>query len=336
MKTPSAPKAAPAKPKTQAKPASASASASKPKLPANPPSPPAAAQNDDPNKDRHALRALIARHGTSDADHRAAYDELITDADRAALGAKTRAPGVFRDAVAWAVQIDEDLRAYPALVKAHYAEARFAYFLERTAQLGDAVAAQQTRRGDQESTRTTAQERETAARDARQTLIAKLRGVAGKRDAETRALAEAMGRTEDTNALGGSIQKLAALGAQWLARPEASAKIQCASAGLTASVVDAALSAGQALTGAASEATLAGRRPAADAPEVNLLEGTVLHEMDEAQRCFDEAHDATQIVRRLSPGAATRNVLGTKKAPKPTSTATHEGPAASPSPTAAP
>jgi hypothetical protein len=296
---------------------------------ADPSSPQDTTQDYDPSKDRLALRELIARRGQPDAEHRAAYDELISDADRAALGARTRAAGVFRDAVAWGVQIDQDLSAYPALVKSHYAETRFAYFLERASLLGDAVAAQQTRRGDQGATRTTAQERETTAREARKTLIAKLRGVAGKRDAEGKALADAMGRTEDVDALGTSIQRLTTLGTEWLARPETSAKIHCASAGLTAGVISAALAAAKALTGAASEATLAGRRPSADEPVVNLLEGAVLHEMDEAQRCFNDAHTATQVVRRLSPGPATRHVLGTKKTGKPTPEDTHAATAAS-------
>ena len=188
-------------------------------------------QDYDASKDRLALRGLIARRGQPDAEHRAAYDELISDADRSALGARTRAAGVLRDAVAWGVQIDQDLSAYPALVKSHYAETRFAYFLERTLML-DAVTAQQARRGDQGTTRTTAEEREITAREARKTLIAKLRGVAGRRDAEGKALADAMGRTESADALGSSIQRLITLGTEWLARPEASAKIHCASAGL--------------------------------------------------------------------------------------------------------
>jgi hypothetical protein len=49
---------------------------------------------------------------------------------------------------------------------------------------------------------------------------------------------------------------------------------------------------------------------------VNLVEGTVLNEMDEAQRCFEQAHLATQVIRRLTPGPATRQVLGSKKASK--------------------
>ena len=122
--------------------------------------------------------------------------------------------------------------------------------------------------------------------------------------------------TDNINAIGASIRTLAALGADRLARPDTKAKIQYTSAGLTKDGVSAALAAADALTGAATESTLAGRRPSVDSPEVSIVEGAVLHEMDEAQRCFDEAHQATRLIRRLSPGPATRHVLGAKVAAK--------------------
>jgi hypothetical protein len=276
-------------------------------------------------KEGRALDKLLARRGRVDAAHRAAYAELITDEGRAALGVKTRGPGVFRDAVAWCIQIDEDYTKYPARVKAHYAETRFAYFLEQTALLGATIDAQQTRRGEQKTTRSTTAEREEAARAARTALLSALRGFAGRRDAERDALSQALGRTDGVNAVGESLRTLAALGAEWLARPGATAAIHAVSAGLTSEGVASALAAADALTGAASESTLAGRRPAVDAPEVNLVEGTVLNEMGEAQRCFEEAHLATQLIRRLTPGPATRQVLGSKKAAK---AAAAEAPAA--------
>jgi hypothetical protein len=280
------------------------------------PAPAAAAPAYDPNKDRRALRELVARHGHVDAEHRAAYDELIGDPERAELGGKTRAAGVFREGIAWAVQIGQAFTQSPALVKDHYAESRFAYFLDRLAALDATLAAQAERRGDQNTTRSSAADRESLARDARRTLLAKLRGFAGRRDIERAALETATGRIDDENALGDSIRALAKLGRSWLARGDAKAKIQCASAGLTESVVNAALEAAEALTGAATAATLAGRRPAIDAPEVNLVEGAVLHEMEEAARCFEEAHKATQVVPRLTPGPATRHVLGSKRSAK--------------------
>ncbi len=289
---------------------------------ANKPSPPSAKPADKKaTKEGRAIDKLLARRGPVDAAHRAAYAELITDEGRAALGVKTRGPGVFRDAVAWCVQIDEAFAKYPAHVKAHYADTLVAYLLEQTALLGAAIDAQQTRRGEQHTTRSTMAEREEAARAARAELISALRGFAGRRDAERNALSLALGRTDSLDAVAGSLRALAALGAEWLARSGATAAIQAASAGLTNEGVAAV----DALTGAASKSTLAGRRPAVDAPEVNLVEGTVLNEMDEAQRCFEEAHLATPLIRRLTPGPATRQVLGSKKASK---AAAAEAPAA--------
>lgn len=78
-------------------------------------------------------------------------------------------------------------------------------------------------------------------------------------------------------------------------------------------VVERVLVAAQALTEAATEATLAGRLSGVDAPPVNLLEGAVLNEMEEAQRCFDDAREATPLVPRLVPEPATRHVLGSRK-----------------------
>src|SRR5262245_39746486 len=169
-----------------AKPKSPKKTASKPK----PPAP----STYNPSKDSRALHELIARHGPIDAAHREAFDDLISDAARAELGAKTRAPAVFREGVAWAVAIDQAFIKYPARIKQHYAEVRFAYFLHRLAALDAALRAQGENRGGQAETRSTAAEREATARAARQTLLSKLRGFAGRRPTERKALEDATGR----------------------------------------------------------------------------------------------------------------------------------------------
>lgn len=57
-----------------------------------------------------------------------------------------------------------------------------------------------------------------------------------------------------------------------------------------------------------------------DSPEVNLIEGWVLQEMAEAQRCFDEARATTNVVPRLIALPSTRHVLGARRAsPRPDS-----------------
>lgn len=269
-----------------------------------------------PNLRRRALQQLVARHGRPDEAHCAAFGELIDDTGRAELGAQTKGPGVLGEGVDWAITIDEAFRQYPAEVEEHYSRVRFTYFLAKLVDLSEAITAQEARRSGQGATRGTAADREAVAREARRRLVSKLRRYAGHRAAERQALTDATGQTGDVDALGRSIGKLAELGRAWLALEGISAQIQCASAGLTDKVIDAAVAAGEALAGAAAEATLAGRKRSADAPEVNLAEGSVLNEMEEAQGCFEDAHEATPLVPRLIPGPATRHVLGPKRAPK--------------------
>jgi hypothetical protein len=270
----------------------------------------------DPDKDRRALHQLIARHGKVAPDHREAFDDLISDARRADLGARTRGAGVLREGIRWAVTIAEAFAKYPAALEGHYAIERYTYLLHTLDHLDKALVAQKADRGGKGTVRSTAADREAAARSARNTLIAKLTGFAGAREPERKALSDATGTTSDTTALGASIQGLVALGSEWLARTDAKSKIQAKAAGLTESVVQNALAAAEALTGAAATATLTGRNGANDSPAVNLAEGAVLFEMDEAQRCFEEARKATPLVPRLVPGPATRHLLGKKTASK--------------------
>lgn len=267
----------------------------------------------DPSTDRATLGVLLARRGQIDDAHREAFDELISDEDRARLGIQTKAQGALHDAVAWAVQMDKAFTEYPAIVSQHYSPERFQYYLDRTAALAELVTAESNRRGAGRGTRTTAEQREKAAREKRETLIDALKGFAGERRAEKEALAAATGQTGTAELLGTSIANLAALGRKWLARKDAKAVIQAKSAGLTAALVTDTLKAARALTDAASTAQLAGRLPATDSPEVNLIEGTVLHEMGEAERCFRNIRKKTLLVGRLVPGTATRHVFGAKK-----------------------
>lgn len=290
------------------------------KKPAKKPTPkqptPTPADTYDPNKDRRALRELVAHHGDVTPEHREAFGELVSDARRAELGARTRGLGVFRESVAWAVAISRAFEDYPAAVKPHYSIERFKYLLHCVGGLDTAIQAQSAQRGGQGTVRWTAADREEAARKARNTLIAKMTGFAGAREAERAALAGAMGHTTDATALGTSIQSLATLAREWLARTDRKAKIQAESAGLTEGVVQEALDAAEALTGAATTATLAGKKAGTDSPAVNLAEGSVLHEMIEARRCFAEAHTATSLVPRLVPGPATKHVVGSKMTEK--------------------
>ena len=266
----------------------------------------------DPNEARRTAQALIARYGTVDATRRAAYESIVTNAQKAESGARTRASGVVADAIVYAVVIDKTFASYPAAVGEHYAPQRFSYYLDCVAALIEATEAQKSQRGGTDASRTTAQEREDAARVGRAKLSRKLERVAA-RESDLDAVDRARGTTESATELGTSILESATLARAWMARTDATSKVLCEDAGLTEAFVAQVVALGEALTGAASDATLAGRKRSADAPEVNLLEGSVLHEMLEAQRSFEEAHQENPVVPRLVPGPATRNVIGSRK-----------------------
>jgi hypothetical protein len=270
----------------------------------------------DPNPDRRALMELIGRFGAVAPDIKEALDDLVPEAQRAELGKRTRSAGVFHEAVAWAVTMGKTFTDLPAAITEHYAVERFTYLLDGVRALDVTMQAQSTGRDGQGATRGTASEREGKAREARRTLIAKLTSYAGAREAEKKALAAAEGTTADLTELGDSIRDLVKLGREWLKRTDAKSQVQAKLAGLTDAVVQGALDAGEALTGAATEVTLGGRKDAVDSPAVNLAEGLVLHEMGEAMRCFAEANRKTSLVAKLIPGPATRHAIGTRTAPK--------------------
>jgi hypothetical protein len=251
---------------------------------------------------RRVLEELVARHGAPDEAHREAFHELVDDETRRALGERTKAAGVLDDGVRFAVEIDAAYRQFPKEVEKHYARERYAYFLGELAVLDEKVEAQKARGGDVGAARGAASDVEAAARGAREAAQSALRKFAGKRAAERAALAEASGRATTTAELGDSLGRLADLAAAWIARPGASAAIQRKAAGLDEALVAATRAAAEALGGAGAGAKLAGRKRSADAPEVNVAEGSVLAE-------FDEANAARPVIGRLVPGPATRSVL---------------------------
>ncbi len=263
----------------------------------------------DPNELRRVLEELHARHGRVDEAHRAAFDSLGTNARRADLGGRTKATGVLREGVSWAVQIDQAYSKYSAAVEEHYARERFVYFLDRLEALDTAIAGQGTHREGTGVKRATSEERERAAREARNKVIEKMTRIAGER--AERADLEAATGTADK--LGASIKSLVTLGRGWLKSSDPTLTLLCKTARLTDALLDATLAAGEALTGAVTDAALAGRKPSSDSPEVNVVEGWVLAEMMEAQRGFDGAHAESRIVPRLTPGPATRHVLSPRK-----------------------
>jgi hypothetical protein len=276
-----------------------------------------AAEKYDPSPDRRALAALIARRGPADPAMAAVFASLLDDPARNALGIKTKGIGVFKDAVDWAVTIDKSLQDVTALVASYYDPVRFAYYLDRVSALDTALVAQEAARTGKGAGRGTVAERETALRKVREDLLFRLERFAGKRKAENEALDAARGRAEDLDVLGKSVVDLVTLGRDWLALPDKAAHTLAASVGLTAALLDATIAAANDLTAAATDDTLAGRDRAADVPEVNVAEGTVLFEMSEAMACFAHGAKRSPLIARLIPGNATRHVLAPTRKPKP-------------------
>lgn len=273
----------------------------------------AAATVYDPNETRRVLHELQARHGHVDEAHRTAFDSLGNDSQRVALGGRTRAAGVLGDGVSWAVEIDIAYGKYTAAVEQHYSRERFTYLLDRLGELDRTLEGHGTQHDGTGEKRLTAEERQKEAAALRRKVIDKMEGVAGTRAAERRDLDRAIGTVAN---LGQSILDLVTLGRGWLTHKDPQLMLLCKSARLTEDLLAATFAAGAALTSSGSDAKLAGRKRSADSPEVNLIEGWVLQEMEEAQRCFDNAHDESSLVPRLNPGPATRNVLGRRKAPR--------------------
>lgn len=267
----------------------------------------------DPNEGRLVLLELQARHGKVDDEHRAAFDSLGNEADRVKTGGRTRAAAVLGESVTWAVQIDQAFTKYPAVVEAYYSRERFTYLLDRGLALDATLSGHGASRDGTGQKKLTAEERVAVAGAERRNLIATMEGVAGARPVERGELDAAKGTAEN---LGQSIRDLVKLGREWLARKDRQVAILCKSARLTEASLASALAAAENLTSTGKDAKLAGRKLSADPPEVNLIEGWVLDEMAEAQRCFGRAHDASSLVPRLHPTRATRSVLGTRKAPR--------------------
>ena len=302
-------------PKTPAKklvPAKKSAAAKAKPKPALPPALTVAAST-EPSTLLLVLLRIKARITALSELQRVAFHSLMTDPQRAALGARTKGEAVATDAVAWIVQIDEDAREYPTLFT-FYAAERFAYFVERVEALAQQLLTESGKRGAKGTIKGTAATASDTAKLLRNRLLRRLESYAGDRDAEGDEITKARGSIADDDATAGSIHDLVNLARTWLARTTPQSQVLASAAGLTPALCDEALGAAQALTGAAADATETGRARATDSPAVNVREGGVLREMREAMLAVEEAHEQHGAIRRLTPGPGTRAVLGPRRA----------------------
>ena len=287
--------------------------------------PPTVEEAWEPSKSRLLLSRLRPRWSTLTPAEIADFDSLSTDAQRSALGARTKARGVAADATRWVASIDRQLREY-AVVREHYEPKRFAYFLLRLDALVNEIGNQGTRKSAQGSAKSGAETAIVVARAAREKLLLALERFAGKRDAENAQLRAARKSGTEDDLVVDSLKDLVTLAASWLKTGSA---FLLHSARLTPALLDEVRAAADQLASAGASATEAGPAPARDSPAVNLVEGWLLEEMVRAHDDFEAARKESQIIERLIPGAATRAVFGSH--PKKTQTAPTP-----PAPTAAP
>jgi hypothetical protein len=267
----------------------------------------------DPSADRRTLQTLATRRGPVDPALRDAFATLLDDDARNALGVKTKAIGVFKDAVDWAVIIDKTFQSSPALLSRDYAPERFAYYLDRLGALDTVIVAQETSRQGKGDGKGTVAQREASLRKVREDVIFRLERFAGQRKDDNAALDAARGRSDNLDLLGKSILDLVTLGRGWLDRGDVATKIIAGTVGLTPALLDGAIATADSFTAAAADVALAGRDRAFDPPEVNVVEGAVLFEMAEVLACFAKANKESPLIPRLTPGDATRHVLGPRK-----------------------
>ncbi len=181
-----------------------------------------------------------------------------------------------------------------------YSPARYVYFLESLTALAEQLTAARSKNKDVGAARGTAASRREAALIARDALLSPLHTFAGERTTESTALDTATGTIDSDDRLGESLADLAALAQTWLALTDEDSVFLAASAGLTADLATAALTAAKALMGSAADAKLEGYVAGNDPPLVNLAEGGVLLEMREAMRLFKEAHARYPAVKKLA------------------------------------
>ncbi len=290
----------------------------------------------EPSKAIEVLLRIRPRWPSLSTDEIVAFDTLSTDAQRSALGVRTKARGVAADAVRWAGLIDRQLREY-AVLREHYAPKRFSYYLHRL----DALIQELDKLGNRKSAQGDAglgtQTASAAARAARKKLVRAMERFAGRREADEALLSEARGETTSDAFLVSSIKTLVALAVRWVAT---GSPTLLEAANLTSGLLDEVRAAANALASAGASVTEVGTAPKRDTPAINFVEGWVLEEMLRVHEDVDAAREESPILERLIPSAATRAIFGGRAAkqaaPAPAVAVAPAAVAAPPAPAAVP
>jgi hypothetical protein len=260
------------------------------------------------SSDGSAVNRLRADWPALQPDARSAYAQLATDAQRAELGARTRSENVLGEATSWAVDMSGALKR-SAVLGEHYSAQRFSYFLEAVSRLGAQLQKEAQANQGAASSRATASTVRSQGMDVRDRLAGRLRRFAGKRVELLAQIDAATGRADTVESLAQGLEGVASLCDAWRARSDAASKLLAGDAGLTVARSDEARAAARALRTKGADAVLAGKLQGRDSAAVNILEGGVLIEMQEAMQAFAEARLEDASVPRLVPGPGTRGAL---------------------------
>ena len=175
-----------------------------------------------------------------------------------------------------------------------------------TADTGDAAQLDAETLKHRETEARVAFQRGITLRDHAQRALARIAG----RDPVLRARLEAArGTAEDAAALAKGIERMAALGKEWLAAPTGPIAARAKLARLSPAYLDKLAQAGEAVRTTSAAATGKATTGKASQGEIDLLDGINIHILGEIVHAFDAAHEVDATIPRLVP-IATRRLLG--------------------------
>jgi hypothetical protein len=244
------------------------------------------------------VKGLLAAIEPLTSEKRAAFRKLATDAQRGQRGTRTHADDVVKAGGAVAVDVANQTAKIPAIGD-DYTSARFAYFLESILALDAAILVQREEDAEQGAARAGASTGRDSALAVRRRVEKRLLRFAGRRMDLREAVKKASGRATTAADLQRSLGALAALAAGYLAEKDEQSRFLLRESGVTSALVDEARAASESATDAAVDAAGTGDARPADAPLVNIAEGTVLLELEHALEVFDELADTVPGVKRL-------------------------------------
>lgn len=252
---------------------------------------------------------LLTRLPALDELHRGAFRSQFTDADCAALGAKTKSAAVRDGAVAWAAE------AFPALTDASlfddidYSPERLAWLVELVIGL-DAEREKSRGKGKVQSTSRTARDvARGKAKTVRHRLSKKLARIVRGDDIARAELAGA-GAAPTDRELAEALGVLASLADKVLKSKDPTVGVLAKAGRLTERDVTNARGAAREISTAKEDVALGGRAQGdRDTPAVNVIEGRVLQELLFLRDAFDEARKRGVPVPALIPRAGLHEVL---------------------------